>query len=258
MIASIHQSEVVGTLVDALAKAQGEFDALAFDATNDHFGSSYATLAALLRVVRPTLSRHGIALLQHPVSEGCRLGIVTELRRGEEVLRSVMSWELPGDTTPHKLFSATTYFKRHALQSILGIAGEDDDDGNTISLPKRQAVPRKAPSRRSASGGTPPVPAAPPDGAVSNTGRFANAVAKSSQKGAKQWVEVELTDTSSGEVVQLSVWSKSDGEAVRTAAGKDIEFRVRHVASSREGWRRLERLEAVDAAGDAILMEVPF
>jgi hypothetical protein len=234
----VGQTDAVATLAEALAAAQGQFEALAFDAKNDHFGSRYATLSALLAVVRPALARNGIALLQHPVAEGSRLGIVTELRKGDEVIRSVISWELPPETTPHKLFAAVTYFKRHALQAILGIAGEDDDDGNAASTP-----PRK-PFR--------PPPSPTPPAEIASQGRFKKAAKTKNGKG----VEAFFVDTSTGEELQVGTNSEAWMRIVSQASGSDAEFAIVTVPSTKAGVRKLESIRAVDAAGDAIAGEV--
>lgn len=134
------------TLSTALAKAQGEFPAVKFDAVNSHFGSRYATLHALLAAVRPTLNKHGIFLSQNIHTAGRHLYVTTELTMGDEVRRfDGFGWELPEDTTPQKLAAASTYLKRIALQAALGIAGEDDDDGNS-TIPREATVPASAPA----------------------------------------------------------------------------------------------------------------
>lgn len=139
------------TLSTALAKAQGEFPAVKFDAVNSFFSteakvSKYATLTAILNAVRPVLNRNGIFLSQNIHTAGRHLYVTTELTMGDEVRRfDGFGWELPEDTTPQKLAAASTYLKRIALQAALGIAGEEDDDGNS-TIPREATVPASAPA----------------------------------------------------------------------------------------------------------------
>jgi ERF superfamily len=56
----------------------------------------------------------------------------------------------PKDSSPQGQGSAITYLRRYALSAVLGIATEDDDDGNAASSAKREpmkpySVPRALP-----------------------------------------------------------------------------------------------------------------
>ena len=65
----------------------------------------------------------GAALVTTVISHSCGELIQHDLR-------------LPCDANVQKIGSAISYARRYALQSILGIAGEDDD-GNAASAPKK-------------------------------------------------------------------------------------------------------------------------
>lgn len=57
----------------ALAKAQGELTNIETNSSNPHFKSKYADLGAILAVVRPVLSKHGICVCQSTLNgEGGR------------------------------------------------------------------------------------------------------------------------------------------------------------------------------------------
>ena len=132
--------EAVKALNAALAAAQGEFTAIAREKqvkvetrTGGTYEFSYAPLDAILTAVRPVLSRHGLSVTQRLEDVGGRPGLRTELRHAEG---GVLGASFPLATvpeSPQQLGSLLTYLRRYALVALLGVATEDDDDGNTAS-----------------------------------------------------------------------------------------------------------------------------
>jgi hypothetical protein len=127
------------TIAEALAAAQAELTDPPKDSINPHFKSRYADLATVLKTVRPVLSKHGIALTQTTrVEDDGRMLLVTRLHwRDEEVVGYYPV--SPTKNDPQGLGSAMTYARRYALQAIVGVAADDDDDGNAASAPKPSA-----------------------------------------------------------------------------------------------------------------------
>ena len=117
----------------AFVQAQAEFGPIAFDKTNPHFRSKYASLAAVQKATLPALNRHGIALTSRTVIDGENIVVKTYLIHGGVAFVKA-SWPV-GKTSasPQQLGSALTYARRYARQSILGVAAEDDDDGNAAT-----------------------------------------------------------------------------------------------------------------------------
>jgi len=121
------------TLIEALAAAQGQFPAVLKDrkatvkSDKGSYSYSYANLADVLTAVRPVLSAHGIAILQHLQPNGVGLMLHTELRGYGEVLGSTMPLTT-GPTAPQALGSALSYHRRYALMALVGVAAEEDDD----------------------------------------------------------------------------------------------------------------------------------
>lgn len=125
-------SENINEIATALAKAQGEIQNPAKNRVNPHFKSKYADIADGLDVIRPTLSKFGIAFVQ-----------ATELHEDMVILRTRMihtSGQWLESTYPvgrfvkhQELGASLTYAKRQALFSIVGVAGDDDDDGNSAT-----------------------------------------------------------------------------------------------------------------------------
>lgn len=126
-------------LVAALAAAQAEFPTIPKNHTNPHFKSRYADLSDVLAAVRPVLAKHGIALVQPLRWTDAGLELVTALLKGDERLESSMP--LPVDAKPQDLGSRLTYCRRYMACSLLGVAAEDDDDGNAAQAaePKYRA-----------------------------------------------------------------------------------------------------------------------
>lgn len=121
-------------LADALAKAQSIIANPEKSATNPHFKSKYATLDTGLNIVRDALSKNGIAFTQTTRMDGDVMMLDTRLTHGNEFMES----EYPICRFPAKqqeIGSALTYGKRYSLFSFVGIAGEDDDDGNAATTP---------------------------------------------------------------------------------------------------------------------------
>ena len=126
----------------ALAKAQSELENPTKDATNPHFRSKYATLDAGLNIVRSVLSKHGISVTQPTGFEDGVLMLYTRLACAGQWIQS----EYPVSQFPVKqqeLGSCLTYSRRYSLFSLVGIAGEEDDDANAVTSPT--PAPKRAP-----------------------------------------------------------------------------------------------------------------
>lgn len=128
----VTSSESVKSLAEALSKAQGELENAAKSSLNPHFQSKYADLAGLLNVARPVLSKHGLAVLQHPTFEDGKVSVTTILLHSSgEWYKSTLSSPV-SKSDAQGIGSATTYCRRYALAAIIGIA-QEDDDGNAAT-----------------------------------------------------------------------------------------------------------------------------
>ena len=122
-------------LVDALsAISNPELDGQA------NYGS-YTTLPTCLNVARSILSQHNLALIQVVLPDPARL--VTRIIHSSGDCIEDGGVELIYDkSNVQKLGSAITYARRYGLCSLLGIAGQQDDDGIIATafkdLPKKQ------------------------------------------------------------------------------------------------------------------------
>jgi hypothetical protein len=123
-------SEHINELAAAAAKAQAELRPAAKDARNAHFGSKYADHAAIVEASK-VYPRHGIAIFQDVTVGDPGVAVTTRLTHTSGQWLEFGPLVVPvGKRDAHGVGSAATYAKRYALASALGIAADDDDDGN--------------------------------------------------------------------------------------------------------------------------------
>ncbi len=140
------------SLVAALAAAQGEMRAADLDRTNPAFKSRYATLASIMDAIRAPLARHGLAITHTLASQPGGVVVGTALLFGEERLGTEILMPLPQNATPQAVGSAITYGRRYGVSALLAVVADDDDDGEAVSAPMREAG-------RQARRAEPPAPA---------------------------------------------------------------------------------------------------
>lgn len=135
------RSESIIKLAEALAKTQAVMEGATKDATNPHFKSKYADLAAVWDACREPLSKHGLSILQPVSAEGPKVTVRTILlHTSGEFLEEALTLTAAQDT-PQAIGSVITYGRRYGLSSMVGIAPEDDDGeaaskkGPTVAVP---------------------------------------------------------------------------------------------------------------------------
>lgn len=150
-----------GTLAAALAKAQASFPVISRDKevtvvlkTGGSYKFKYAPLDAILAAVRAALADNGLAISQ--LLDGGDLVTMLLHKDGQTLTGRFPLPRSDGDTV-QALGSAITYLRRYSIQAILGIAAEEDDDGNRASGNTVRAAgapqPEKPPSVQSVEGG---------------------------------------------------------------------------------------------------------
>lgn len=139
-------------VIKALMKVQGEIRNPENTSVNPYFRSKYAALPDILNMVRPLLNKNGLVLVQDTGSDEKGIFVITLLvhESGESFktnrlyLSPVVSKDhniIPVGNAPQQSGSAITYARRYQLTALLGISGEDDNDGNT-SPPKKVTKPK--------------------------------------------------------------------------------------------------------------------
>jgi hypothetical protein len=126
----MEQSQQIGSLAAALAKAQLEIANPEFDAVNPHFKNRYASLAAHTESLRKPLAKQGLAIVQSISTGDNSVSVTTRLihASGEWMADSV-SMALPERATAQVLGSFVTYLRRYSLAAFGLVVGEPDDDG---------------------------------------------------------------------------------------------------------------------------------
>ena len=145
------------TLNAALVAALGELRNVAKNAVNPHFKSKFATLDSILDATRPILAKHGLALSQEPVFEDGMAGVVTRIIHTSGESRESKLVLPMRDQSAQGAGSAITYARRYSAAAVLGIASEEDEDGQVASTPSKPAskpviaakpiIPKAAPSK---------------------------------------------------------------------------------------------------------------
>lgn len=141
----ITQSESIKELCAALVVAQAELQTVVKDAKNPYFKSNYATLEAVTETIRPIYAKHGLAIVQFPVSgENSSYGLETRIVHKSGEWMSAVAFMRPVKDDPQGVGSLITYLRRYSAQSVAFLASADDD-GNAASsnVPKLENAPTK-------------------------------------------------------------------------------------------------------------------
>ncbi len=121
------------SLAAALAKCQSELRNAKKDAANPFFNSSYADLSMVWDTAREPLTKNGLSVMQLPSAEGARVTVETILLHASGESISSRLTMTAKDAGPQSIGSAITYARRYALSAMVGIASEEDDDGNAAT-----------------------------------------------------------------------------------------------------------------------------
>lgn len=134
-------------IIPALIKVQEQMRAIPFDKVNPHFKAKYASLSATQEIARPILAQNKLGIIQSLYSIGPDYFLESRiLHESTQWVSSTL--KLLGCTNMQMLGAATTYAKRYTVQALLGVSGDDDDDGNAVSQKvetnQRQSSPAAA------------------------------------------------------------------------------------------------------------------
>jgi len=122
------KSESIIELGTALALAQAEMSNPAKNAKNPFFKSSYADLAEVINISKPTLAKFGLSIIQMPYAMNGHVGVETMIiHKTGEYISSRLNMPLGAKKDAQAVGSAITYARRYSLAAMAGIAQEDDD-----------------------------------------------------------------------------------------------------------------------------------
>ena len=132
---SMNATEELGNLATALNAFTGEIEDAKKGSQAHQY--KYADLSTILQLARPLMHKHGLAVVQFPISDSGQVGILTRLMHtsGEWLEQPFMmqSEQSRGMSAAQSIGSVLTYFRRYALAAVLGIAQVDDDAAETES-----------------------------------------------------------------------------------------------------------------------------
>lgn len=132
----MNKSESIAQIATALAAAQAEITnpprnrEVTVRSDKGNYKFKYATLDAIFDAVRPSLTKNGLWFVQTLANGDGKYRLVTTLtHKSGEWLESEQPIlvEKPGSQA---FGSALTYARRYALTAMLGVAADEDDDGN--------------------------------------------------------------------------------------------------------------------------------
>jgi ERF superfamily len=146
-------SPSIGAIAAALAKAQAELTnpekSLTATIRSLHPREAdrsfrYAALSSGLDIVRKSLGRHEIAIVQTTSIDGeagfIRLATMLAHSSGEWLSSEWPVCAMADTASPRRMGAALTYARRYALFTLVGIAGEDDLDAPDLEAASSEAT----------------------------------------------------------------------------------------------------------------------
>jgi len=171
----VNQSEQINELAAALAKAQGEFISpprnraveVKMRENKGVYKFCYATLDCIMDMIRKPLSDNGLSVA-HSLLDDAH-GPICETRIMHASGQWIATW-VPVIVSEHAdaqgWGAAITYARRYGLTCLLGIASDEDDDGNaacgnsvTDASRNQPSKPTTQPSKKAAPAKQAPPPA---------------------------------------------------------------------------------------------------
>ena len=140
-------SESIKSLAAAQVKIQKEIADM--PKYSKGYGYTYTSYDALVKYLRPLLTKHGISFVQMPVGSDNEIGVETLYMHtsGEWIRSAVCSpiVESKQMNVYQSVGSAITYFRRYSLSAFVGIASDEDNDVAQIptqAQPIKKAAPK--------------------------------------------------------------------------------------------------------------------
>jgi hypothetical protein len=146
----------------ALSKAQAEYGPLKKTKTakvrmkaGGEYSYDYADLSDMIECTRSALTKNELALTQ--IVKGFTLETCLIHSSGEMLVSSI---DLPKSLTPQEFGSALTYYRRYTMGPMIGVAAEEDDDGQVAQHASNKPTPQPTPAQAKKPA---PAPAPKPD-----------------------------------------------------------------------------------------------
>ena len=129
----MNTSENINELVTALSKAQGQMQPAERSGKNNHFKSDYMKLEDAWIACKKPLADNELSVVQLLNSVEAKHYLITILSHSSgQWMKSNI--ELPIQGMSHQdVGKCITYYKKFSLTAIVGIYGEEDDDGEGLA-----------------------------------------------------------------------------------------------------------------------------
>jgi hypothetical protein len=136
LVYNVGVPESIAALIKSLIACQQEFAPLKKSAKNPHFKNTFVPLSEVVENVLPVLNKHGLAVTQLPstLEDGTPALMTVLMHESGEQLSATMPLMMV-KPDPQGQGSAITYARRYALMSVLGLVGDEDDDGTAAVKP---------------------------------------------------------------------------------------------------------------------------
>jgi hypothetical protein len=124
------ESDSLKAIIPALIKAQQEITKIELN-KKGNFGY-YADIGSCFSSIKPALLDNGINFSQPIIEQDGQLFLYTILRHTSgEFIKSRIELLRTADNNMQKLGGQITYARRYAILGIMGVVGDEDDDGQT-------------------------------------------------------------------------------------------------------------------------------
>jgi hypothetical protein len=161
---AIRTSPEIGTIAEAIAKAQAELENIDKGGVNPAFRAKYVKLGDVLDEVRPKFAKHGIAIIQHAINgDGSNVGVATLFAHSSGQWIESRLYVAPTKFDAQGAGSAITYLRRYSLMAMAGVAPDDDDGNAAVAKPEARKAPAAQSRPRDAAPAT-PFDEPPPNG----------------------------------------------------------------------------------------------
>lgn len=145
-------SEQTDKLFPALFKVKQELGPVTKNATNPHFKSKFADLNAHIELVEPILAKHGLMILQPPSgNDNGSNSLVTMIIHSESGQYLSSSLNLTNVPDMQKTLAGITYARRGSINSLFGLASEDDDGETAVGRGTSEVKEEKKETKKAAS-----------------------------------------------------------------------------------------------------------
>lgn len=133
---SANKSESIGNLAKALSNVLVAIQVARFDSSNPFIGNKFASLGAVIEVIRPHLKENGLSYTQLIGGDEARISVTTiVMHESGEFVESTVSLPVIDEKDGRKsqaqvAGSVVTYLRRYSLSAAFGVYADEDVDGN--------------------------------------------------------------------------------------------------------------------------------